>query len=67
MGRHNRMNTIIQHTILVCVIGIIVLWLSERGRVRNVRRRKYTMLDKISGQMRNMHDLVMVNDDDCKD
>ncbi|KAL8518369.1 hypothetical protein ACS0TY_009666 [Phlomoides rotata] len=39
MLRHNRLNTIIQHTILV----------------------------QIPGQMRNMHDLVMVNDDDCKD
>ncbi|KAL8515294.1 hypothetical protein ACS0TY_014130 [Phlomoides rotata] len=67
MRRHNRMNTIIQHTILVCVIGIIVLWLTQRGRVRNVRRRKYTVLDKIPAQMRNMHDLVMVSDDDCKD
>ncbi|KAL8538782.1 hypothetical protein ACS0TY_000698 [Phlomoides rotata] len=38
-----------------------------RGRVRNVHRRKYTMLDKIPAQMRNMHDLVMVSDDDCKD
>ncbi|KAL8504255.1 hypothetical protein ACS0TY_022837 [Phlomoides rotata] len=41
--------------------------LSQCGRVRNVRRRKYTVLDKFLGQMRNMHDLVMVSDDDCKD
>ncbi|KAL8476294.1 hypothetical protein ACS0TY_028824 [Phlomoides rotata] len=61
------MNTFIQHTILVCVLGIIVLWLSQRGWVRNVRRRKYIVLDKIPGQVRNMHDLVMVSDDDCKD
>ncbi|KAL8473355.1 hypothetical protein ACS0TY_030257 [Phlomoides rotata] len=65
--KYNRMNTIITQTILVCVIGIIMLWLSQRGRVRNVRRRRYTVLDKIPAQMRNMHDLVMVSDDDCKD
>ncbi|KAL8499382.1 hypothetical protein ACS0TY_022378 [Phlomoides rotata] len=41
--------------------------LSQCGRVQNVRRRKYTVLDKFLGQMRNMHDLVMVSDDDCKD
>ncbi|KAL8542394.1 hypothetical protein ACS0TY_003313 [Phlomoides rotata] len=65
--RHNRLNTIIQHTILVLIIGVIVLWLNERGKCRNVRRRRYTVLDKIPGQMRNMHDLVNVSDDDCKD
>ncbi|KAL8509435.1 hypothetical protein ACS0TY_016588 [Phlomoides rotata] len=67
MRINNHINTIIQHTILVCVIGVIVLWLSQRERCRNVHRRRYTVLDKIPGQMRNMHDLVMVSDHDCKD
>ncbi|KAL8507904.1 hypothetical protein ACS0TY_018451 [Phlomoides rotata] len=63
----NRLNTIIHHNILVSIIGVIVLWLSKCRRCRNRRRRRYSVLDRISAQLRNMQDLVMVSDEDCKD
>ncbi|KAL8546241.1 hypothetical protein ACS0TY_006091 [Phlomoides rotata] len=45
----------------------IVIWLSKRRRLGDGRHRRYTILDRITAQMRNLHDLVMVSDDDSKD
>ncbi|KAL8490583.1 hypothetical protein ACS0TY_022554 [Phlomoides rotata] len=61
------MNRLIQNTLVIVAIGIILLTKIKQRRDRNDRRRKFTILDRIPSQMRNMSYLCEVSDEDCKD
>ncbi|KAL8490363.1 hypothetical protein ACS0TY_026033 [Phlomoides rotata] len=61
------MNRLIQNTLVIVAIGIILLTKIKQRRDRNDRRRKFTILDRIPSQMRNMSYLCEVSDEDCRD
>ncbi|KAL8466355.1 hypothetical protein ACS0TY_035454 [Phlomoides rotata] len=49
------------------VFGFAILWWNKYvlGRLRSPRR--FSLLDRMPGQIRSLHELVDANDDDCKD
>ncbi|KAL8552426.1 hypothetical protein ACS0TY_001207 [Phlomoides rotata] len=64
---HRRMNTIMHRTIVVVLLGLLILLLKKRLVPRRGARRRFSVLDRIPSQIRYMHDLVDVSDEDCRD
>ncbi|KAL8480228.1 hypothetical protein ACS0TY_026957 [Phlomoides rotata] len=61
------MNILVRRTIVVFSIGLLILLLSKRRRREGGLRRRFTVIDRIPTQIRNLSDLVDVSDDDCRD
>ncbi|KAL8540098.1 hypothetical protein ACS0TY_001619 [Phlomoides rotata] len=67
VDRKNAMNMLIINTVVIISIGILILTINKRRRRAGVHRRKFTILDRIPAQMRNMSFLCEVSDIDCRD
>ncbi|KAL8541982.1 hypothetical protein ACS0TY_003006 [Phlomoides rotata] len=52
-------------TVMVLAFAFLILWMKKR-LVRNRNPRRFSLLDQIPGQMRNMRDLVERSDEACK-
>ncbi|KAL8481366.1 hypothetical protein ACS0TY_027759 [Phlomoides rotata] len=62
------MNILVRRTIVVFSIGLLILMLNKRCRRRvSLRRRRFSVLDRVPTQIKNLSDLVDVNDEDCRD
>ncbi|KAL8462107.1 hypothetical protein ACS0TY_033260 [Phlomoides rotata] len=66
LGLTIRMNALMHRTIVVVIFGIIIMVLKNRQSRRTSPRRRYSVLDRIPAQIGYMHDLVEVNDEDCR-
>ncbi|KAL8542785.1 hypothetical protein ACS0TY_003609 [Phlomoides rotata] len=64
---YSLMNTLLHNTFVTFSIGILILKLKKRRRRMNYDDRKFTILDRIPAQMKNMSDLCEVSDEDCRD
>ncbi|KAL8471992.1 hypothetical protein ACS0TY_029288 [Phlomoides rotata] len=53
-------------TVVFMTIAFTFIWFSQRRVFRNNHRRRFSMLDRIPGQISNLRDLVDVSDEDCK-
>ncbi|KAL8498797.1 hypothetical protein ACS0TY_021938 [Phlomoides rotata] len=65
-GNLMMLRSIMNHTVVIVVLTIVILWLNQDRLTRNRRRRRFSYLDQIPGQVNNLRDLVDVNDEDCK-
>ncbi|KAL8457177.1 hypothetical protein ACS0TY_035138 [Phlomoides rotata] len=64
---YSLMNTLLHNTVVLVSIGILLLSKTKCRREINVRRRKFTIRDRIPTQMKNMSYLCEVSDEDCRD
>ncbi|KAL8501368.1 hypothetical protein ACS0TY_020783 [Phlomoides rotata] len=53
-------------TVVFMAIAFAFIWFNQRRVFRNNHRRRFSMLDRIPGQISNLRDLVNVSDEDCK-
>ncbi|KAL8483395.1 hypothetical protein ACS0TY_026191 [Phlomoides rotata] len=58
--------TILHRVIVIMSIGILFMLLKKHRTRCNVQRMSFSVLDKIPAQIKHMHDLVEVSDEDCK-
>ncbi|KAL8471277.1 hypothetical protein ACS0TY_028795 [Phlomoides rotata] len=56
-----------RRTVAVFVFGFAILWWNKNVLGRRRIPSRFSLLDKIPRQIRNLHDLVGVSDNDCKD
>ncbi|KAL8488377.1 hypothetical protein ACS0TY_024598 [Phlomoides rotata] len=67
VDRKNAMNMLILNTVVIVSIGLLILTINKCRRRAGVHRRKFTILDRIPAQMRNISFLCEVSDIDCRD
>ncbi|KAL8487192.1 hypothetical protein ACS0TY_023746 [Phlomoides rotata] len=60
------MEAIRRRTVGVIIFALAILWL-KKFHGRNRRQRRWCLLDRIPGQIRNMNELVGMSDEACKD
>ncbi|KAL8507880.1 hypothetical protein ACS0TY_018433 [Phlomoides rotata] len=53
-------------TVVFMAIAFAFIWFNQRRVLRNNHRRRFSMLDRIPGQISNLRDLIDVSDEDCK-
>ncbi|KAL8532646.1 hypothetical protein ACS0TY_009017 [Phlomoides rotata] len=61
------MNILVRRTIMVFSIGLLILMLNKHRRQVSLRCRRFSVLDRIPTQIKNLSDLVDVSDEDCRD
>ncbi|KAL8474558.1 hypothetical protein ACS0TY_031133 [Phlomoides rotata] len=61
------MKILLHRTIVVVLFGILILFLKKRRFIRHGTRRRFSVLDRIPDQIRNMRDLVDASHEDCRE
>ncbi|KAL8510215.1 hypothetical protein ACS0TY_017145 [Phlomoides rotata] len=61
------MNILVRRTIVVFSIGLLILLLNKHRRREGRLCMRFTVIDRIPTQIRNLSDLVDVSDEDCRD
>ncbi|KAL8550718.1 hypothetical protein ACS0TY_009210 [Phlomoides rotata] len=61
------MNILVRRTIVVFSTGLLILLLNKHRRRVSRRRRRFSVLDRIPTQIKNLSDLVDLSDEDCRD
>ncbi|KAL8459959.1 hypothetical protein ACS0TY_031747 [Phlomoides rotata] len=64
--RKNTQLILLLKAIVVVSFGISILSLENKKLHGNGHRKKYTIMDRIPLQVRNMADLLEVSDEDCR-
>ncbi|KAL8531311.1 hypothetical protein ACS0TY_008074 [Phlomoides rotata] len=61
------LKAIIHRNVLFLAIAFAFFWMNQRVWARNMNRRRFSLLDRIPGQVKHLREMVDLSDDDCKD
>ncbi|KAL8498652.1 hypothetical protein ACS0TY_021842 [Phlomoides rotata] len=60
------MKAFMRKTVVILACSFFILWLNKKRLDRNRNRRRFSLLDRIPGQITNMQNLVERSDEECK-